>query len=221
MQDPPRPESGTSRSAFLTTRAAESCGEMLKALQKIDARLAHEPSATTRGVRRELERVSQGIETLRNFLQFTINKIFREMPEEFTPAERADFPTLLATLRTRPTANWPTIAECLSKLPDIRSTSWATMPRDRVVLAALAAAGAPRFAIGTLVDSEEAPKLYDLYDLPPSVGANSGLAPIVRAAIDGTVRFGQRFRFAKPSDQLLGHRSAEDDGAEEEEEVEQ
>lgn len=205
-----KPEPGISRSAFLTTRAAESCQDMLKSLQLCDARLAHEPTAITRGVRRELDRVARGLEAVRDFLQYTINKIFREIPDEFSREERADFPKLLELIRKHPSANWPTLAERLAKLPGA-SPSWDSMPRDRVVLAALAAAGAPRYAIGTPVDPTSGEdgsagvRLYDLYDLPPSVGAQSGFAPIVRAALDGTVRFGSRFRFAKPSDQLLGH----------------
>lgn len=220
MSSNKNPEPGTSRSAFLTTRAAESCQDMLKSLQICDARLAHEPSAVTRGVRRELDRVAAGLTTVRDFLQYTINKIFREIPDEFSREEQADFPKLLELIRKHPSANWPTLAERLAKMPGA-SPSWENMPRDRVVLAALASVGAPRYAIGTpataLEDGSTGTRLYDLYDLPPTVGAQSGFAPIVRAALDGTVRFGSRFRFAKPSDQLLGHSPIGPDSLDEDE----
>lgn len=187
----------------LATNMINSMAAMQRQLDLITDRMAADPSQLSRSVRRELARVHDGLGECRRALEGETSIVIAATVE-VTERERAMFPRLVELLAQKSTS-WTQVGETLA------AEGWhdgdKVYKKDRLVSLALAAADGKRYARGVPekdgVTNEAEAALYDLFNLPESVGGMGGQAPIIRSCYDRQPKYGMIWRFATPADCMI------------------
>lgn len=187
----------------LATNMINSMAAMQRQLDLINDRMAADPSQLSRNVRRELARVHDGLGECRRALE-SETTIVIAATVEVTDRERAMFPRLIELLSAKSTS-WTQVGETLA------AEGWQdgekVYKKDRLVSLALAAADGKRYARGVPekdgVTNDAEAALFDLFNLPQSVGGIGGQAPIIRSCYTHLRCYGMVWRFATAQDCMI------------------
>ncbi len=185
----------------LAVKIIDSCEAMERSALVIAERMAPDPSALSKGIQREVTRLSHGIGEVRRAIQTEVSMMMTGAVEVST-SEALALDRLggllssdLSSIRAK---SWGELGEQLAA-EGFSDDSLRSFKKERLIQLAIAAAGNKRYAHGSPSRNSDG-RLFDLLNLPAEVGGQGGLGPIVRACYDGSVKYGQVWRFATPLD---------------------